>query len=227
MNKRFSPEVRERAVRMVSEHVSEYSSQWEAICSIAEKIGCSAETLRKWVRQAEVDQGERQGLTTSELGAVTRTPPPSQEPQEPRPRVIRCQAFRQHGMRSFSVPGLAHWSSRRVPHVPNGVSRAASGSNLRSRLPVPRKRSTTVPASLSGTDTRESRSRRGYGGNRADRARVPRRVDARCNRPTGLGSALPSSAARRSLPGTPNPAPPRAATGAARRTAAGASCAIR
>ena len=47
--KRYSPEVRERAVRMVFEHVSEYSSQWESICSIATKIGCTAETLRKWV----------------------------------------------------------------------------------------------------------------------------------------------------------------------------------
>jgi len=66
MSKRYPPEVRERAVRLVFEHVSEYSSQWEAICSIAEKIGCSAETLRKWVRQSEVDEGDREGFTTSD-----------------------------------------------------------------------------------------------------------------------------------------------------------------
>ena len=53
--KKYSPEVRERAVRMVFEHESEYSSQWAAIQSIAEKIGCSGETLRNWVRQAERD----------------------------------------------------------------------------------------------------------------------------------------------------------------------------
>ena len=71
MKKRFSPEVRERAVRMVFEHESEYSSQWEAMCSISEKIGCSAETLRKWVRQAEIDEGKRSGRTTSEREELT------------------------------------------------------------------------------------------------------------------------------------------------------------
>jgi transposase len=63
---RFSPEVRERAVRMVLEHQDAHASQWAAIVSIAEKIGCSAETLRYWVRQAERDQGRRPGLTTDE-----------------------------------------------------------------------------------------------------------------------------------------------------------------
>ncbi len=63
---RFSQEVRERAVRMVFDHASEYGSEWEAMCSIAEKIGCSAEALRKWVRQTQVDSGRRGGLTTAE-----------------------------------------------------------------------------------------------------------------------------------------------------------------
>ncbi len=63
---RFSQEVRERAVRMVFDHGAEYGSEWEAICSIAEKIGCSAETLRKWVRQIEVDSGLRGGVTSDE-----------------------------------------------------------------------------------------------------------------------------------------------------------------
>lgn len=63
---RYSPEVRERAVRMVREHESEHDSQWAAICSIAEKIGCTAETLRKWVRRVERDEGVRPGLTTAE-----------------------------------------------------------------------------------------------------------------------------------------------------------------
>jgi transposase-like protein len=62
---RFSPEVRERAVRMVMEHGSDHSSQWAAIGSIASKIGCTGETLRKWVRQAERDKGQRPGLTNA------------------------------------------------------------------------------------------------------------------------------------------------------------------
>jgi transposase len=68
MNKstRYSPEVRERAVRLVFEHQGEHDSQWAAIGSIANKIGCTAETLRKWVRQAERDQGKRSGLSSSE-----------------------------------------------------------------------------------------------------------------------------------------------------------------
>jgi len=63
---RYSPEVRERAVRLVREHGPEHASQWAAIASIASKLGCTAETLRRWVRQAERDRGERAGLTTDE-----------------------------------------------------------------------------------------------------------------------------------------------------------------
>lgn len=68
MNKatRYSPEVRERAVRMVLDHQGEHESQWAAIGSIAGKIGCTPETLRKWVRQAERDLGKRAGLSSSE-----------------------------------------------------------------------------------------------------------------------------------------------------------------
>jgi transposase-like protein len=63
---RYPAEVRERAVRLVFEHQGEHGSQWEAISSIAGKIGCTAETLRKWVRRSERDSGKRDGLTSSE-----------------------------------------------------------------------------------------------------------------------------------------------------------------
>ena len=63
---RYSPEVRARAVRMVVEHRGEHASEWAAIGSIAAKIGCTAETLRGWVRQSERDQGLRAGPTTDE-----------------------------------------------------------------------------------------------------------------------------------------------------------------
>lgn len=68
MNKstRYSPEVRERAVRLVFEHQGEHASQWAALGSIANKIGCTPETLRKWVRRAETDQGQRTGMTTDD-----------------------------------------------------------------------------------------------------------------------------------------------------------------
>ena len=64
--KRYSPEVQERAVRLLFEHRGEYESEWSALTSIASKIGCTAETLRKWVRRAERDQGLRAGLTSDD-----------------------------------------------------------------------------------------------------------------------------------------------------------------
>lgn len=65
-------ELRERAVRMVLDHEHEYGSQREAICSVAEKLGPKAETVRLWVRQAEKDNGQRPGATTDELAELKR-----------------------------------------------------------------------------------------------------------------------------------------------------------
>jgi transposase len=63
---KYSAEVRERAVRLVQEQVPAHESEWAAITSIARKVGCTAETLRKWLRRAERDSGRRAGLTTAE-----------------------------------------------------------------------------------------------------------------------------------------------------------------
>jgi transposase len=63
---KYSPELRERAIRMVFDQAPEHGSQWAAIRSVAEKLGCTSEALRRWVRQAERDTGKRPGLTTDE-----------------------------------------------------------------------------------------------------------------------------------------------------------------
>jgi len=72
MNKsnKFSPEVRERAVRMVQEHRGEYPSLWAAVESIAPKIGCVPQTLLEWVKRAEVDAGVRPGMTSTEAQRI-------------------------------------------------------------------------------------------------------------------------------------------------------------
>ena len=67
---KFSPEVRERAVRMVQEHRGEYPSLWAAIESIAPKIGCVPQTLLEWVKQSEVDAGARTGVSTAEAKRI-------------------------------------------------------------------------------------------------------------------------------------------------------------
>ena len=68
MNKRtrYSPEVRERAVRLLFDHRGEYPSKWAALVFIASRIRCTPETLRRWVRRTALDQGQRAGMTTSD-----------------------------------------------------------------------------------------------------------------------------------------------------------------
>jgi transposase len=65
-NTRYSPEVRERAVRMLIEHRAEYPSEWAAMTAISAKLGMTPETLRIWVRRTEIDDGKRPGITTDE-----------------------------------------------------------------------------------------------------------------------------------------------------------------
>jgi transposase len=68
--KRYPAEVRERAVRLVMEHRGEYPTEWAAITSIAQKCGMTAETLRKWVRQTEIDGGRRPGVSSAEAQRI-------------------------------------------------------------------------------------------------------------------------------------------------------------
>ncbi len=67
---KFSPEIRERAVRMVQEHRGEYPSLWAAIESISAKIGCVPQTLNEWVKKSEIDSGTREGVTSDERERV-------------------------------------------------------------------------------------------------------------------------------------------------------------
>ena len=71
-HKPYPAELRERAVRLVLDHQDEYGSQWEAICSVADKLGPRAETVRLWVRRAEADEGRRPGPTSQELAELKR-----------------------------------------------------------------------------------------------------------------------------------------------------------
>ncbi len=92
-SKRYSPEVRERAVRLVRETEQEHSSQWAAIQSIAAKIGCTHETLRRWVRQSEKDRGERAGLTTDEKALLKQLQRENRELKQANEILRKASAF--------------------------------------------------------------------------------------------------------------------------------------
>ena len=90
---KFSAEVRERAVRLVLEQQHEHGSQWAAMESIAAKIGCTAETLRKWVRRAERDGGQRAGLTSSERDRLKALERENRELQRSNEILRKAAAF--------------------------------------------------------------------------------------------------------------------------------------
>ena len=90
---RYSPEVRERAVRLVVEAQQDHGSQWAAIQSIAAKIGCTHETLRRWVRQAERDRGERAGLATDEKTLLKQLQRENRELKQANEILRKASAF--------------------------------------------------------------------------------------------------------------------------------------
>lgn len=79
MRRKIPKELRDRAVRLVFEHEDDYSSQWAAIRAVSEQVGCGEETLRRWVRQAETDAGNRPGTTTEEKDRIRELERENQE----------------------------------------------------------------------------------------------------------------------------------------------------
>jgi transposase len=92
-SKRYSPEVRERAVRLVREVQQPHSSQWSAIQSISAKIGCTDETLRRWVRESETNRGERAGLTTDEKALLKQLQRENRELKQANEILRKASAF--------------------------------------------------------------------------------------------------------------------------------------
>jgi len=90
---RYSPEVRDRAVRMVREHLGDYPSRWAAIQSIAAKIGCTTQTLDNWMKQDERDVGERSGLTSDERARMKALERENRELRQANEILRKASAF--------------------------------------------------------------------------------------------------------------------------------------
>ena len=169
---RFSPEVRERAVRMVEEHREAHASEWAVLQSVAPKLGCTAETLRKWVRQAQRDAGHRPGLTTSERERLKELEREVRELK--RANEILRKAFAYFAQAELDRRRTSpRWSSSSPTIAPcSGSSRSAPccrsprrriiaiGTSGHIRRAGPHGRSATISSAsrFSGSMTRTSRS---------------------------------------------------------------------
>jgi transposase len=91
--KRYAPEVKERAVRLLQDCRDEHPSEWAALCSVASKIGCTADTLRTWVRQAERDSGQRAGATTAEKQRIKELERENRELQRANEILRKASAY--------------------------------------------------------------------------------------------------------------------------------------
>ena len=169
---RFSPEVRERAVRMVEEHREAHASAWAVLQSVAPKLGCTAETLRKWVRQAQRDAGHRPGLTTSERERLQELEREVRELKRANEILRKASAYvaqAELDRRGNSHDGPVHRRPSRRVRGRADLRRAADrpvdglialGTSGPIRRTGPRGRSATISSAsrFSGSMTRTSRS---------------------------------------------------------------------
>ena len=93
MSSRYSPKFRQRAVHLYQEQEQHHPSKWAALNAIAGKVGCTAETLRKWVKQAEIDQGKREGLNTSERELLKQLQRENRELKQANEILRKASAF--------------------------------------------------------------------------------------------------------------------------------------
>ena len=134
---RYSPEVRARAVRMVLGHQGEHASQWAAIHSIAEKIGCSGETLRHWVRQAERDQGFRPGPTTEERERIKALERENRELRQANEILRKASAYFAQAELDHRFKPSSTLSTSTAPSTGSSRSAASCRSPRRRIMPMP------------------------------------------------------------------------------------------
>ncbi len=171
---RYAPEVRERAVRMVFEHQGEHDSQWAAIESIAEKFGCTSETLRMWVRQAERDGGKRSGLTTEQRQRLRDLERENREQR--RTNEILGRAGSLFAQAELDCrPNRWRMSSRRIGTCTGSGRSAACCRSPRRRF------TSTRPAAGIATCFRLARNRTNVFGKRSRGYGVGGRTDLRCD----------------------------------------------